>query len=226
MKSTSPLGALFGKSPFRPIQAHMRVVERCVAEVVPLVEAHVSGDVETVKRHAQAVFDLEHEADDQKNTIRSQLPSGLFMPVARRDLLDLLSTQDAIADAAQDVAGILAIAKLRIPASLGAGLVEFVREVASVALLCREMMDRLDELLELGFRGREAEKVLQMIEELSAAESVTDDQGMALTHLLFDHEDEVGALSVVFTYELIQKLGLIADEAENVGDRLRLLVAH
>ncbi len=226
MKTTSPLTGLFGKSPFRSIQEHMRVVERCVAEVVPLVEAHLSGNQDQVTVHADEVFRLEHEADDKKNSIRSQLPSSFFMPVARRDLLDLISTQDAIADAAQDVAGILALGKLNIPVALHPALLTFVREVRSVAKLCRELIDQLDALLELGFRGREVEKVLAMIEALAAAESITDDQGVQLTRLLFDHEDEVGALSVVFTYELIQKLGTIADESENVGDRLRVLVAR
>jgi uncharacterized protein Yka (UPF0111/DUF47 family) len=33
MLSTNPIAALFGKSPFKPMQQHMRIVCECVAEV-------------------------------------------------------------------------------------------------------------------------------------------------------------------------------------------------
>ena len=38
MKSTNPMAALFGKSPFKPIQEHMRIVTDCVGEVPALFE--------------------------------------------------------------------------------------------------------------------------------------------------------------------------------------------
>ncbi len=44
MKSTNPMAALFGKSPFKPIQEHMRIVTECVAEVPALFQALMDGD--------------------------------------------------------------------------------------------------------------------------------------------------------------------------------------
>ena len=41
MKTTNPMAALFGKSPFKPVQAHMRVVMECVSEVPALFQALV-----------------------------------------------------------------------------------------------------------------------------------------------------------------------------------------
>jgi uncharacterized protein Yka (UPF0111/DUF47 family) len=41
-----------------------------------------------------------------------------------------------------------------------------------------------------------------------------------------DQEADVGVLPIVFWYQLIRSLGNVADEAENVGDRLRLLLAR
>jgi len=226
MKTTNPLAALFAKSPFGPMQEHMRTVEQAVAELLPLIEALAAEDMEAVAAHRDEVFRLENEADEIKNDIRAHLPKSLLLPVARRDLLELLSSQDAVADAAQDAAGLLGMGKLKVLPVFQAELLELTTEVISVTGKCREVICRLDELLELGFRGRGAEQVMVLIDDLSAAESVTDRQAIALVSLLLDNESLMGPLSVVFWYNLIGMLAGVADEAENVGDRLRLLLAH
>ena len=49
---------------------------------------------------------------------------------------------------------------------------------------------------------------------------------MALSQSLFAQEDSLKPVSVIFWYELIQWIGDLADYAEKVGDRLRLLIAR
>lgn len=226
MKTTNPIANLFARSPFKPIQEHMGVVEQCVSELVPLFEALKREDMERVRTCRDTVFQLEHRADELKNEIRSRLPSGLFMPVSRRDLLDLLGKQDAIADAAQDIAGLLAMGKLKMPQDLHAKLMSFLLRSLDASRQCKKAIDELDELLEVGFRGRQVDRVLEMLDALGKIETETDSMGMELTQMLFDHESEIGPLSVVFWFELLGKIGSIADEAENVGDRLRILIAR
>jgi hypothetical protein len=43
---------------------------------------------------------------------------------------------------------------------------------------------------------------------------------------LFAQEDNMKPVSVMFWYQLIQWVGDLADYAEKVGDRLRLLIAR
>jgi len=226
MKTTSPIANLFARSPFRPMQEHMRVVEQCVSELVPLFEALEGGDMDRVRAQRDAVFELEHRADELKNEIRSRLPSGLFMPVPRKDLLDLLGKQDAIADAAQDIAGLLGMGKLRVPESMHPRLMAFLLRSLDAVRQCKTAIGELDELLEVGFRGRQVDRVSEMLDTLASIETETDSMGMELTQQLFDHEDEIGPLSVVFWFELLRNIGSVADEAENVGDRLRILIAR
>jgi hypothetical protein len=226
MKTTNPLAALFARSPFGPIQQHMRAVESCVLELPPLFEALRRDDTGAVLEHTDEISRLEHEADELKNGIRSRLPVTLLMPVGRRDLLDLLSTQDAIAGSAQDVASLLAMGKLRVPAALDAQIMPFVNRIVDAVTKCRTAVDALDELIETGFRGREADNVLTIVAEVDAIESETDTLGMELVRTLVDQEADVGVLPIVFWYQLIRSLGNVANEAENVGDRLRLLLAR
>lgn len=226
MKTTSPIAALFGKSPFGPLKEHMRIVAACSAELEPLFRALVAGDHDEVQRRKERIFELEHEADEIKNELRSHLPRHLFMPVDRRDLLHLLGAQDSIADRAQDIAAVLVLRRMAIPEFLHASVPALVERVNEAVTKAAEVINGLDELLESGFRGAEIDRCEVMIRDLSRIESDTDTLGLAILGQLFDHESEMSPLRAMYWQRVVQLIGRIADHAENVGDRLRLLIAR
>ena len=226
MKSTNPMAALFGKSPFKPIQEHMRVVVACVSEVPPLFDALVAGDQAKVEAQKEQIFAKESMADEIKNQLRGHLPKSILMPVDRRDLLDVLAMQDSIADTAQDIAGLLVERKMEVPSGMGDDLVALVNRCVDTCNHAGTIIEELDELVEMGFRGKEASRVEEMMETLNQIEDETDEMGMKLTRSLFAQEDSMSAVSVMFWYQLIQWIGDLADFAEKVGDRLRLLIAR
>jgi predicted phosphate transport protein (TIGR00153 family) len=115
MLSSNPMAALFGKSPFKPLQQHMRIVIECVEEVQPLFQALIDDDQEQLEECKNAIFVKEGEADAIKNDLRDHLPRSMLLAVDRRDLLELLAMQDAIADTAQDIAGLLVERKMEVP---------------------------------------------------------------------------------------------------------------
>ena len=115
MSSTNPFANLFGKSPFKALQDHMRVVLECAREIPPLFESLAAGDQGGVVAAKEKIFEKEAEADRIKNDLRGALPKSLFMPVDRRDLLEVLQMQDSIADTAQDIAGLLIERRMEIP---------------------------------------------------------------------------------------------------------------
>lgn len=226
MKTTNPIAALFGTSPFKPLQQHMGVVTDCVAEVPRMFDALIAGDQAGVKRAKETIFEKEHAADLIKNQLRSHLPKSMFMPVDRRDLLEVLSLQDSIADTAQDIAGLLVERDMTVPPDMADTLRTFVQRCVDACMESKLVIDELDELVETGFSGREAATVEQMVGKINLIESETDDLGIALTRTLFKHEDAIGAVSVMFWYELLQSIGNLADNAEKVADQLRLLIAR
>ncbi len=226
MKSTNPLAALFGASPFKPIQVHMRVVLECVAEVPALFQAVVDGDQEKLVIQKDLIFEKEHAADELKNELRGHLPKSIMMPVDRRDLLDVLSTQDAIADTAQDIAGLLVERRMDVPEGMAEPLMAFVNRCVDTCNAAGKIIEELDELVEMGFRGREAHQVEDMVAALNKIEDETDQMGIQLTRSLFAQEDSMSPVSVMFWYQLIHWIGDLADYAETVGDRLRLLIAR
>ena len=118
MKTTNPIASLLGRSPFKPLQQHMEIVNQCVAEVPTLFQALIDGDKAGVEKAKDAIFAKEHQADVMKNDLRAHLPKSLFMPVDRRDLLDVLGMQDSIADTAQDIAGLLVEREMTVPQNM------------------------------------------------------------------------------------------------------------
>lgn len=226
MKSTNPIAALFGRSPFKPMQEHMAIVAECVAEVPPLFDALIAGDQSGVARAKERIFEREKAADAVKKDIRIHLPRGLFMPVDRRDLLEVLDMQDAIADTAQDIAGLLVTRTMSVPDDMRVDLRILVQRCVETCNQALTIVNELDELVETGFRGPEAARVEQMVEALSRSEDETDALGMALVTALFAHEERMSPVSVMFWYRLIQWIGNLADYAERVGNRLLLLIAR
>jgi predicted phosphate transport protein (TIGR00153 family) len=203
----------------------MRVVLECAREVQPLIEALARGDQVTVIKAKDRIFEREAEADRIKNELRLQLPRSLFMPVDRRDLLEVLHMQDAIANTAQDIAGLLIERQMSIPEFMYDPLIALTSRCIDTCEHSASIIEELDELLAMGFRGREVEKVDAMLAELNSIEDETDELGIALARSLFKHEREMDPVSVMMWYRLIEWIGDLADYAEKVGDRLRLLIA-
>ncbi len=224
--STNPLLRLFGQSPFKPLQEHMRVVVRCASEVPSLFDALCAGDEERISEIRDRVFALESEADDIKNELRSHLPKTIFMPVDRRDLLEILDLQDSIADTAQDIAGMLMVRRPKVIDLIHAPLMSLTQRCLDACRQMARIMEELDELVETGFRGPESEIVLNMINELNRIETDTDQKAIILLNELFAHEEEFDPISLMVWHRLIRWVGDLANYSEKVGNRLRLLIAH
>jgi predicted phosphate transport protein (TIGR00153 family) len=225
MSSSNTFSKLFGQSPFTALQAHMRVVLECAREVLPLIEALAEGNQPQVIEAKDKIFEREAEADRIKNELRRRLPKSLFMPVDRRDLLEVLHLQDSIANTAQDIAGLLIERRMTIPGFMLEPLMALTSRCIDTCEHSASVIEELDELLAMGFRGREVDKVDAMLQELNDIEDETDELGIALARALFEHEDELKPVSVMMWYRLIEWIGDLADFAEKVGDRLRLLIA-
>lgn len=215
---------LFGRSPIRPMQKHMQVAVACAQAIRPLVEAMAADDLGAVAEQRAEIDRLEHEADGVKNEIRSHLPKRMFMAFERRDMLEILDYQDSIADVAQDIAGLVAERGMTLPEPLRQPMSDLVERVITACEQAGRIVDELDELVETGFAGREVGRVEEMIDELARIETDTDELAERLVRRLFELESELG-VGTVFWYKLIGWIADLADYAERVGNRLRLLIA-
>jgi predicted phosphate transport protein (TIGR00153 family) len=134
--------------------------------------------------------------------------------------------QDSIADVAQDIAGLLYERSMIIPEPMKELITPFVARCVDACHQAHAIISQLDELLEMGFRGREATHVEELILILNKIEDETDDMGIELARTLFQIEDQLKPVSVIFWHRLIDWIGDLADYSEKVGNRIRLLIAR
>ncbi len=216
---------LVGKSPIGPMQKHMQVAILCAREVIPLLEAMAAADDQGIRDRRAEIDRLEHEADQLKHEIRSHMPRRFMMAMDRRTMLEILDYQDSIADVAQDIAELADQRGMHLPELLREPVLSMARSVLVACEQGQRIIDELDELVETGFGEGEVARVDEMIRELGRLESQTDADLDRAARALFSMETELG-VATVFWHQIILWIANLADLAERVGNRLRLLIAN
>ena len=150
----------------------------------------------------------------------------MFMPVAREDLLELVLVQDRIPNLTRDISGLVLGRRMQIPVSMQEAFMEFVERNIDAAKKARKTIRELDELYETGFRGAEVELVTNFISQLDQIENETDELQAVVRDQLFELENELPPVNVIFLYRVIELTGQIGDMAERIGRRLELLINH
>lgn len=217
---------MFGPSPIRPLEQHMYKTYLCAKQLSFFFEFVMNDDWDSAKKIQENIIALEKEADAIKRDLRLHLPAGLFLPVARSDLLELLAAQDRIANKAEDIAGLIIGRKMAIPKTLVPLFMPFLERCLDAAKQACKAINELDELLESGFRGSEVTIVEDMIVTLDKIEHDSDDLLANMRRHIFKIEKELSAIDAVFLYKLVQWIGDLADLAQTVGARLQILIAR
>ena len=143
----------------------------------------------------------------------------------RQDLLELLKKQELIANTAKDIAGIMFGRKMKIPEELSSLFQRFLSRSIDTSAQAKKAISELDELLESGFRGKEVAIVVNMIKELDSIEHDTDSIEIDVRQTLFSIEKTLEPVDVMFLYKIIERVGFLADCAQEAGGRLQMLLA-
>ncbi|MEJ2140688.1 MAG: TIGR00153 family protein [Gammaproteobacteria bacterium] len=207
------ISKIFGASPVAPLQEHMEKCYKTARELSGFFTAVFAEDWPDVESRRATIVELEHEADALKAQLRSQLPKSMFMPVAREDLLELVLVQDRIPNLTRDISGLVLGRHMQIPVSMQEAFMEFVERNIDAAKKARKTIRELDELYETGFRGAEVELVTNFISQLDQIENETDELQAVVRDQLFELENELPPVNVIFLYRVIELTGEIGDMA-------------
>lgn len=220
------ISGLFGSSPIRPLQQHMASVQECVGQLLPYIDAVLEQDWDAAASQQANISQLERDADKLKRELRLRMPNSLFMPVSRRDLLEVLTMQDKVANKAKDIAGLILGRKMVFPNDMGPKIREFIERSIDASAQAQTAINELDELVETGFRGAEVDLVSAMIQKLDEIEQETDRIQIQIRSELNPMENVLPPIDVMFMYKVIDAIGDLADRAQQVGSRLELLLAR
>ena len=215
---------LFARSPFTPLQTHMSHVEDCAIKVRELFDAFFAGNFEEVNRIAEEISELEHQADMTKNDIRNHLPKGLFLPVDRGNLLEILAIQDGIADRCEDIGVLLTLRSFNFPPTMIDEVNNFLNKNIESIVKVHKVIQKLDELLETSFSGLEAGNVKKMISEVAYMEHEADLLQRKLLRSTFEHESEICYGTFFLIVRSFQAISSLSNYAEKLANRVGMML--
>lgn len=204
----------------------MGKVQSCVVTLQKLVEACIAADWQSADTLAQEIGSSKQDADEIKRDIRMHLPRSVFLPVARTDLLELVSIQDQIGYSCKQVAQLLLLRKPDFPGDFGAAVTSFCSSSLAVSQQALSTINELDELLETSFKGREAEFVEKLVAQLQEMEAKSEEDKSAIQGQLLQLEESLNPVDVIFHYKLIDLLADIAHSARKAGSQLLMFMAR
>ena len=217
---------LFGKSPFGPLVEHTKKVTECVEIIRPLMEALVNEDYVKIERLQDQVSKLEYEADMIKHQVRENLPNRHFLPVDRIELEKFIGCQDKIADKSEDFAVILTLRQTKLHPDVMDKFFDFVDQVFLVTKTLLSAANELKNLAEVSFSGSEAQNVLKLLDGLNEEEWKADRKARSLSKDIYALEGQLDPITLLFYEKMLLVLSEIANEAENAGDMLRIMIIN
>ena len=224
--SLSNIMGVFAQSPIKPLVEHINQVHACCEGLIPFFEAVIAKDWELATECHRNISICEKKADELKAQARKSLPAGLFMPVQRTDMLELISLQDKMANLAKDVSGPVIGRKLCIPDSMTKDFMAYTHRCVDAVHQAVKAINELDDLLETGFSNKETNLVENMISELDVIEDDTDHMQILLRGELLALEAEMNPIDVMFLYKTFEQLGSIANKADSAGVRLQQMLSR
>lgn len=216
---------LISKNPFAFLKDHMHKTESCVQKTKCIFDALFAGDKDRVLQLAKEISQLEHECDRIKQELRMQVAKSIFLPIERRDLLQVLSNMDSIADSAEDVGVLLTMRWMEMPPELIPSFSDFLKLTIDVVQESAKVIFALDRLLEAGFSGPDAEEVVSRIDHIDRLEHLADKAQDQLGKRLFEHEEEFSPAAIIMWIKIIDKVAKISDCAERMMSHIRLMLA-
>ncbi len=217
---------LFAHSPLKPLQKHSDKLTEFCSLLLPCFESTFNNDWDQALQVRQQISEVERQADSLKREIRLKLPRGLFMPIDRTDLLELVTQQDKLANYAKDIAGRMVGRQFTFPMEMREEFMKYVCRSLDATVQAHLVIDEMDKLLETGFKGRELTFVNTMINELDAIEDDTDQMQIKLRMILRNMEERFNPIDVMFLYKTLEWIGVLADQAQRVGSRIELMLAR
>lgn len=152
----------------------MEATSSCVEDILPLIHAFITNNFPEIETIAERISKKEHDADILKNEMRNNLPKSIFLSFNKQAFTNIIESQDAIADIAEDISVIVSLRPLRFIPELEPSFSIFVQKNIDTFRLVYKMIQELPCLTEGSFIGIEAEKIKLMTSAVAEKEHEVD----------------------------------------------------
>jgi hypothetical protein len=197
-----------------------------VDELIIFLESVINMEWEKAIQSRKKIVDLEHQADALKAETRGLVPKSIFLSVPREDVLELVKRTDEIPNTVKGISGLMIGRRMEVPSQISTTFMQFASEAAEICKVASNATNHIDELFQFAFGGNAADEMQKLIRQLDTLEDHCDETEIMLRSQLFAIEKDLPPIDVMFLYSVINKIGELADIAEQVGHRISLIASR
>ena len=180
-----------------------------------LAQYCAEGDLHKLDRELVRAHQAERNADELRRSIEIMMYSKALFPESRGDVLLLLETLDTMPNQAETAVRSAVTQAIVIPTALHAQFTELLH-------VCSRCVETALECSSLLFRNlAEAASLLGHIHELEGQADAIEAQ---LIRAVFADE-QIAPLDKILLRDLVREVSAVCDMAEEVSDRIRIIVA-
>jgi predicted phosphate transport protein (TIGR00153 family) len=206
----------FGKKELRIIQLfedHMVAVENTVNALINLLK-EFEKDPKSIVKTVEAVRQNESDADMKRRKMETEMYLGAFLPNFRGDLLGIAESIDVVANKAESTADLIELQNIEIPDFMLPKLVTLSEKSLDTFLSVKNAAKAIFKDMEV------ANTYIQTTEGLEHESDLVEKE---IIRELFRNE-AIELAHKMQLEKLVKKIADIADQAENVSDRLQIVI--
>ncbi|MCM8777066.1 MAG: DUF47 family protein [Candidatus Omnitrophica bacterium] len=192
---------------------HMEKSYECVMEMKNSIEALMKNDIEDRTHHINRVKSAEHEGDEIKIKVMTELSKGILLPPDREDLILLNESLNDIADSAKGVVRLLEFFEKEPSEDLDKLLLDD-------SLLAVKSAEKLKSAIN-ALVNNEPNKVMEDCAQIEVMEEEGDDKRRDLIKALI--KTTLSPQITILVYEIIDNLENVLDCIKRAGSIVRTL---
>ena len=194
------------------IQEQINLIAQGLGFLREAVEFYLEGDKESCESKTRNVEEMETKADEAEREVEKTLYEGMYLPLFREDLLDLMELIDDVADEAEKVADFLSIENPEIPSKWN----EKIREIMEKDILAFNLFQESFMLL-----YEDTQKAFSHSHRVKKVEKEVDRLQDDLNREIFQSNLELA--HKIQLRDLVIRMGFISDSSENAADKISMI---
>jgi len=176
------------------------------------IKNYMKNTSDDFERHVEQIRQLEHEADELRKNIETQLYTQTLVPESRGDILALMETSDDVIDRATDTLVEFSIESPKIPEEFKDGFIELARTTVKAT---EEMVKAMRAFM------RDPLNVRNYLHKVYHWEKESDRIAGELKREIFA-SDKLELSEKIHLRYFALHVDTLADRAEDVADRLAI----
>ena len=194
------------------MQEQIDLVAQGLGFLKEAVEFYLEGNKEGCELKTRSVEEMETKADEAEREAEKILYEGMYLPLFREDLLDLMELIDDVADEAEKIADFLSIENPEIPSHWNEKIREIIEKGTLAFNLFRESFMLLYEDTQKAFSH--AYKVKEVEKEVDRLQD-------ALNREIF--QSNLQLAHKIHLRDLVIRMGFVSDSSENAADKVSMV---